>query len=100
MTAESFVGSLSHNLGWMGDARCRRHKRLRRQLEGFYTQPPTTAALGLCEKCPVRRECLRYAYATGTEHGWFGGLSPAKRRQLGNADTAIRWLTDEGRLRD
>jgi WhiB family redox-sensing transcriptional regulator len=38
------------------------------------------AAIKVCRRCPVRRDCLEYALANGEWHyGIWGGLTPKKR---------------------
>ena len=39
-------------------------------------------AKAICGRCPVSRECLRYALATGQQHGVWGGKSEEERRAL------------------
>lgn len=39
-------------------------------------------ALDLCKVCPVRAECLTYAWETDQEYGIWGGLSPYSRTRL------------------
>ncbi len=39
-----------------------------------------TAAMELCGRCPVRRDCLDWAIAEQINHGVYGGMSPAARR--------------------
>lgn len=39
-------------------------------------------AVALCERCPVRRECLHHAIDREITSGYFGGLSPSARRRL------------------
>jgi WhiB family redox-sensing transcriptional regulator len=43
-----------------------------------------TAVSKLCGDCPVRGDCLEEELAKGLsgQHGWFGGLSPADRKQI------------------
>ena len=36
----------------------------------------------ICARCPVQRECLRYALATGQEFGIWGGYDENERRPL------------------
>lgn len=36
----------------------------------------------ICNGCPVREECLSYAFRHSIVHGVWGGLSPRERRQL------------------
>jgi WhiB family redox-sensing transcriptional regulator len=44
-------------------------------------------ALALCEGCPSRRPCLEYAYEREIAGGYYGGISPAKRRSQTLAET-------------
>ena len=39
-------------------------------------------AKALCAGCEVRRDCLMHAYERDIVGGYFGGLSPTKRRKL------------------
>ena len=39
-------------------------------------------ALERCRTCPVRRECLDHAYRYEVTSGYFGGMSPSRRRSL------------------
>jgi WhiB family transcriptional regulator, redox-sensing transcriptional regulator len=39
-------------------------------------------ALRLCAACPVRRECLEHALATGEPYGIWGGADEHERRRL------------------
>jgi WhiB family redox-sensing transcriptional regulator len=36
----------------------------------------------VCERCPVREQCLEFALATGQDAGVWGGLSEDERRSL------------------
>ena len=38
--------------------------------------------VALCNGCPVRAECLQHAYDHEIAGGYFGGVSPTKRRAL------------------
>lgn len=38
--------------------------------------------VAMCNACPVRRECLKHAYDQEIAGGYFGGVSPTKRRSL------------------
>ena len=35
----------------------------------------------VCQRCPVREECLNYALELGIEYGIWGGMSTAQRRK-------------------
>ena len=37
-------------------------------------------ATALCERCPVRRNCLDHAIEREITSGYFGGMSPSARR--------------------
>ncbi len=39
-------------------------------------------ARAICNKCPVRTECLEYALAADEREGMWGGLSPEERKRL------------------
>jgi len=39
-------------------------------------------AKAVCGRCPVSWECLRYALATGQQHGVWGGKSQEERKVL------------------
>jgi WhiB family redox-sensing transcriptional regulator len=40
-----------------------------------------TAAKAVCAACPVRQECLAFAFRTGQVHGIWGGLTAEERQQ-------------------
>ena len=41
------------------------------------------AAVEICDRCPVRRECLESELAKGpVQFGWFGGKSPSERAAI------------------
>lgn len=59
------------------------------QLQLFFVDAGRTIAsetVALCRRCPVRRECLDHAYAHQIASGYFGGISPGRRRTLSHAD--------------
>lgn len=39
-------------------------------------------ARNLCNRCPVRAQCLEYALSNEEEFGMFGGLTPKERHKL------------------
>lgn len=39
-------------------------------------------ARNLCNRCPVRRQCLEYALANEEQFGMFGGTTPRDRQKL------------------
>lgn len=68
---------------WMDDAAC-----LDQDPEIFFpvTSLEDSAAWdeprGVCERCPVRAECLQLALDQGSSDGMYGGLTPDERRNL------------------
>lgn len=55
------------------------------QLELFFVEAGRTissATVALCQRCPVRRDCLDHAYRHEIVSGYFGGMSPGRRRVL------------------
>lgn len=53
------------------------------QLDMFFVEAGRTLskqAAALCESCPVQAECLEHAYQRDIGGGYFGGVSPSKRR--------------------
>jgi WhiB family redox-sensing transcriptional regulator len=40
------------------------------------------AAKNICDKCPVKKECLDYALSNRFRDGIWGGLSPTQRNRL------------------
>jgi hypothetical protein len=43
----------------------------------------------LCTRCPVRRECLDHAYTLQIASGYFGGMSPSRRKLLTHAEALL-----------
>lgn len=64
----------------MDDAACRRlHP------DFFFSDEPEEQAIAkaFCfQECPVRMECLEFAYRKGIEYGIFGGLKDTERRSM------------------
>ncbi|MGD9701946.1 MAG: WhiB family transcriptional regulator [Acidimicrobiia bacterium] len=59
------------------------------QLQLFFVEAGRTIAsetTALCKRCPVRRECLDHAYSHQIASGYFGGISPGRRRTLSHAE--------------
>lgn len=64
---------------WMADAACRGA-----DPEAFFPQsrgPSDPFAVRICQSCPVREACLRYAEATGASFGIWGGLNTEQRNR-------------------
>ncbi len=64
---------------WFDDAACRG-----KGTDLWFTVPGRSVAEGrlICEGCPVREKCLRYAMSNYIDHGMWGGLSENQRRAL------------------
>ena len=100
-------------LSWVDDAACADLELA--QLSLFFVEAGRTIApetKALCRQCPVRRECLDHAYVHEIASGYFGGVSPGRRRALSHAEAldligsddavhrALRWPTSStGTLR-
>lgn len=61
---------------------------------------PTGPAKRICERCPVKKECLEFALSDPETVGVWGGTSGAQRRQIRRADGGGRRVaacgTDSG----
>lgn len=82
-------------LPWLDDAACGELEL--DQLPLFFVEAGRTIAaetVALCRRCPVRRECLDHAYTHQISSGYFGGVSPGRRRTLSHA-AAIELLETE-----
>ncbi len=64
---------------WMTAARCRD-----RDPEQFFVRGASQSrrAIRMCERCPVREECLDYAISNEIEFGIWGGTTERQRRRL------------------
>ena len=66
---------------WMDDARC-----TDTDPELWFPELDSVwrarAAKRICEKCPVKKECLDYALVNRFRDGIWGGLSPTERNRL------------------
>lgn len=58
----------------------------RRNGEGTKTLERYAIVRPICEACSERDACLRYAIATGSWDGMFGGLTPLERWKLAHPD--------------
>lgn len=90
------LGELIGNLpedGWLGQAACRELDLDKITL--FFVDAGRSLsqeAQALCNSCPVRTECLEHAYDHEIAGGYFGGMSPSRRRSLSRED-ALATLT-------
>lgn len=99
-TARNHHDPVALNMGptaWMEDANCkgrdpewwttadhgRRAKLSNERWDQLEEQSKDNLkALALCSWCPVRTECLEWAYRHNLDHGIFGGLYPDERNAL------------------
>ena len=82
-------------LSWLDDAACSNLELA--QLSLFFVEAGRTIAAetkALCRLCPVRRECLDHAYVHEIASGYFGGISPGRRRALSHAE-ALELITSD-----
>ena len=59
------------------------------QLNLFFVDAGRSIAattVAMCRKCPVRRNCLDHAYEHEIMSGYFGGVSPGRRRVMSHAE--------------
>lgn len=96
MTGNSPLSELierAPELPWLDEAACGNLQL--DQLPLFFVEAGRTIAAetkALCRRCPVRRECLDHAYAHQIASGYFGGISPGRRRALTHAE-ALELIT-------
>lgn len=50
---------------------------------------PAAAAIRICELCPARLDCLRFAINNHIGYGIFGGLTHLERRKLTRKTTSV-----------
>ncbi len=78
----SFILS-SPDMPWLDDAACGDVPL--DQLNMFFVEAGRTiksTTIALCKGCPVRARCLEYAYQHDIVSGYFGGVSPGRRRSV------------------
>lgn len=62
------------------------------QLELFFVDAGRTLskeAMDLCNRCEARDECLQHSISRGITGGYFGGMSPTKRRKIDVTPVAV-----------
>ena len=70
----------SAELEWLADAGCKDM-----DVNDFFVEAGRTidnSVLDVCRRCPVRAQCLEYAYERDFTSGYFGGMSPGQRRTM------------------
>lgn len=75
---------------WMDRGACRAYP----QDWWFPRESPDPITLDICEKCPVRVQCLEYALDNNEEHGVWGGASERRRRRIRKARRVNRNRTE------
>jgi hypothetical protein len=85
---------LSSGPGWHEDSECSKPAN-RVFIENFFANKPSqqSAALKLCDMCPVRKECLQTALEEKQTWGIWGGLTYKKLRRT----LSINWEGQEMR---
>jgi len=81
-----------HLAEWWSLAACR-HVNPDLFFPASVTGPGRAQAAGakaVCARCPVRRDCLRYALAAGSVQGVWGGMSEEERRLLRQREAKAR----------
>jgi hypothetical protein len=89
---ESRDGLIVDDLDWLLDAAC---AAAGWRLSHFFVGPGETIrpeVAETCRTCPVRRDCLTHAYRWNLRAGYFGGMSPGRRRALGSLEAALAEL--------
>ena len=66
-------------------------------LRGVRKTEAVEAAIAMCRKCPVLKQCLEYAlqHPESTEYGIWGGTTPPQRRRISRlGKNAIKKATE------
>ncbi len=77
----------SNDLDWLLEASCA--DLAVEQLDLFFVEAGKSLAketVAMCERCPARVQCLTHAYDNEIAGGYFGGMSPSRRRKLSRND--------------
>lgn len=72
----SLKGGMEKNPQWRDQSAC-----LGSDIS-FFDGHRTAKAKAVCAKCPVIKECLEFAITTGQDHGVWGGLTEAERKDI------------------
>lgn len=75
------------DLTWLDDAAC--GELPLDELDQFFVEAGRTISartVALCAGCPVRVQCLDHGYERHAASGYFGGMSPSKRRSISHAE--------------
>jgi WhiB family transcriptional regulator, redox-sensing transcriptional regulator len=83
------------DLPWLSQASC--GKLPLDQLNCFFVEAGksiSASTIAMCRRCPVRIDCLDHAYEHKIVSGYFGGMSPSRRRSLSHVDATAEVLAD------
>lgn len=80
--------------GWHDDAECAKPENFE-LMDNFFANKPSQQweAIKLCESCPVRKDCVRWALDNKQIWGIWGGLTPEKIRRT----LSVNWEGQEMR---
>jgi hypothetical protein len=89
MNVHDFVALIENlpDFAWVQRAACGGFEL--EQLDRYFVEVGRSVSaetVAVCERCPVRRECLDHAYDNEITNGYFGGLSPSRRKTLSHAE--------------
>jgi WhiB family transcriptional regulator, redox-sensing transcriptional regulator len=75
-----------NDLAWKDDGACRGANP-----DLWFIKSPefVDAARQICERCPVRRDCLEHALNTPEEYGMWGGVTEQERRAIKRKRAAV-----------
>lgn len=103
MTARDIDVLIDHtdDMAWLANAACAELPLA--DLEQFFVDAGksiSSQTVAMCQRCPARVACLDHAYRHQVASGYFGGMSPSKRRSTSHADArrAIGVPVDAERL--
>lgn len=79
MRADEYDFDFERRQTWRKDAACRDE-----EIGIFFPSfgQSLKKAKEICNACPVREQCLRYALYTDEEFGVWGGMSPIQRERI------------------
>lgn len=83
---EAFILS-APDMPWLDDAACGNLPL--DQLQMFFVEAGRTivaSTIAMCSRCPVRAQCLDHAYRHEIVSGYFGGISPGRRKTMTRAE--------------
>jgi hypothetical protein len=92
MDLEELAALIQHSpdYEWVQDAACGSLEL--EELDRFFVEAGRSLSadtVKLCQRCPVRAECLDHAYDRDIAGGYFGGLSPSKRKSMSHDEARL-----------